>query len=98
MRVEISLVLFFPEKPMKKIEGFLSLHDDADDDDILDEMACFIEDATTDYMDEFSTGMANLLVREDELFQVSFANPKKQGSKEGKNLCNIIVPDEITIH
>ncbi len=98
MRVEIDLVLFFADKTMKKINGFLTVSDAADDDDVLDEMAGFIERATEEHMAEFTTGVANLILREDELFQVSFANPKKEPGTEGKNLCNIIIPDEIIVH
>jgi len=49
-------------------------------------------------MEDFTTGVANLVLHGDELYQVSFANPKKQEGAEGKGLCNIIIPDEITIH
>lgn len=98
MRVEIDVVLFFPDKPMKKINGFLNVSDAADDDDVLDEMASFIEKVTEEHMTEFTTGVANLILREDELFQVSFANPKKEPGTEGKSLCNIIIPDEIVVH
>jgi|TARA_R100001463_G_scaffold31814_1_gene71586 hypothetical protein len=98
VRVEIDVVLFFSNKPMKKINGFLKVSDGADDDDVLDEMAGFIEKITEEYMTEFTTGVANLILRGDELFQVSFANPKKQPGTEGKNLCNIIIPDEIIVH
>lgn len=97
MRVEIDVILFFPDKPMKKINGFLKVSDAADDDDVLDEMASFIEKVTEEHMTEFTTGVANLILRDDELFQVSFANPKKQEGAEGKNLCNIIIPDEIIL-
>lgn len=98
MRVEIDLVLFFADKPMKKINGFLTVSDASDDDDVLDEMAEFIQKVTEEHMEEFTTGVANLILRDDELFQVSFANPKKEPGAEGKGLCNIIIPDEITVH
>jgi len=98
MRVEIDVILFFPDRPMKKINGFLKVDDGCDDDDVMDEMADFIERVTKEYMEDFTTGVANLVLHGDELYQVSFANPKKQEGAEGKGLCNIIIPDEITIH
>ena len=95
MRIEINLVLFFPDKPMKEINGFLSVKETADDDDIMDEMGLFIEEATKDYMGEFSTGVANMLIGEDELFHISFSNPQRD---EDKRLCNRIFPDDMTVH
>jgi len=42
MRVEIDVILFFPDRPMKKINGFLKVDDGCDDDDVMDELADFI--------------------------------------------------------
>lgn len=97
MRVEIDVILFFPNDPMKKINGFLNVSADADEDDILEEMAEFINNVTEDYMEKFSTGMANLLVGDDEYYQVSFANPNNIGD-EGRDICNMIIPDNLTVH
>tara|TARA_R110000796_G_scaffold229548_2_gene346925 strand:+ start:790 stop:1077 length:288 start_codon:yes stop_codon:yes gene_type:complete len=95
MRIEISVILFFPDKPMKEIKSFLSVLETADEDDIMDEMGSFIDDITQEYMEEFSTGVANMVVGDDELFHISFANPNKE---DDKKLCNIIFPDEMTVH
>ena len=47
------------------------------------------------YMEDFSSGVANMVVGDDELFHISFANPQKE---DDKRLCNIIFPDEMTVH
>ena len=97
MRVEIDVILFFPKDPMKKISGFLNVGEAADEDDILEEMANFINIVTEDYIEEFSTGMANLIVGDDEYYQVSFANPNNK-SVEGREICNMIIPESLTLH
>lgn len=96
MRVEINLMLFFPNKSSKKIDGFLSVSDTADDDEVMEAMGEFIEDATEQYMDTFLSGVAQMMVGSDELYHITFANPTIEG--EGINLCNVILPEDITIH
>tara|TARA_R110000751_G_scaffold5699_3_gene25639 strand:- start:2073 stop:2360 length:288 start_codon:yes stop_codon:yes gene_type:complete len=95
MRIEINVILFFPDKPMKEIKGFLSVPETADEDCIMDSMGYFVEDITQEYMEDFSSGVANMVVGDDELFHISFANPQKE---DDKRLCNIIFPDEMTVH
>lgn len=97
MRVEINLVLFFNKtSEPKKIDGFLSVSEAADEDDIMESMAEFIEDATEEYMDTFTSGVAQMVVGAEELYHISFANPKT--NSEGASLCNVIIPEDISIH
>ena len=49
MRVEINLTLFFKGKKEEQIDGFLSVSDAADEDELIDAMGCFIEDAAEKY-------------------------------------------------
>lgn len=97
MRFEIEVVLFFPEKPMKRISGFLNVSSQDTEDDIMESMIDFISIVSEEYEDEFSTGMANVMVEDDEMFHLSFSNPNNS-KVDGKELCNIIMPDEMTIH
>ena len=96
MRVEINLLLFFPNKSSKKIDGFLSVSDAADDEEVMEAMGEFIEDVTEEYMETFTSGVAQMMVGSDELYHISFANPNLEG--EGANLCNVILPEDISVH
>jgi hypothetical protein len=97
MRLEVEVVLFFPEKPMKRINGFLNVSQDDTEDEIMENMVDFISIVSEEYENEFSTGIANVMIDEDEMFHLSFSNPKN-AKMDGKELCNIIMPDEMTIH
>ena len=96
MRVEINLTLFFEDEKSESIDGFLSVTEGADDDEILDAMAVFIEDSANKHSFGFTSGVACMLVGEDEVYHVTFQNPELQ--VEGTELCNIIIPDGITVH
>lgn len=97
MRVEINLVLFFPKgKEPKKIDGFLSVSEAADDDEVMEAMGEFIELVTEEHMETFTSGVAQLMVGADELYHISFQNPRVEG--EGASLCNVIIPEDISVH
>ncbi len=96
MRVEINLTLFFEDEKSESIDGFLSVAEGADDDEILDAMAVFIEDSASKHSFGFTSGVACMFVGEDEVYHVTFQNPELQ--VEGTELCNIIIPDGITVH
>ena len=99
MRVEINLVLFFPNKEHKKIDAFLNVTEGADDKEVMDAMGDFIEGATEKYLETFTSGVAQMMVGSNELYHVSFQNPHKDlKDLEGAPICNIIVPENITIH
>ena len=95
MRIEINLTLFFESKEKQQIDGFLNVSEAADDDEILDAMGCFIEDAAEKHSFGLTSGLAYMSVGED-VYHVTFKNPEVQ--IEGTDLCNIIIPDETTIH
>ena len=66
MRMEINLILFFQKGTgPKKIDGFLSVSEAADDDEVMEAMAEFIEGATEEYMDTFTSGVAQMVVCAD---------------------------------
>ena len=96
MRVEINLLIFFGDKRRKKVDGFLSVSEGADDQEVMDAMGEFIEGATEEYMETFTSGVAQMVVGNDELYHVSFQNPHM--NLEGTSECNIIVPEKITVH
>lgn len=97
MRVEINLILFFTKGTSpKKIDGFLSVSEAADDDEVMEAMGEFIEGATEEYMETFTTGVAQMVVGADELYHISFQNPRVEG--EGASLCNVIIPEDISVH
>ena len=97
MRVEINLVLFFPKGTSpKKIDGFLSVSELADDDEVMEAMGEFVEIVTEEYMDTFTSGVAQMVVGADELYHISFANPNMEN--EGAALCNMIIPEDISVH
>lgn len=95
MRVEINLTLFFDGKKEEQIDGFLSVSDAADEDELMNAMGCFIEDAAGKHSFGFTSGLAHMTVG-DDIYHITFKNPEVQ--IEGTELCNIIIPDEITIH
>ena len=96
MRVEINLLIFFGDKRRKKVDGYLSVSEGADDQEVMDAMGEFIEGATEEYMETFTSGVAQMVVGNDELYHVSFQNPNMD--LEGASECNIIVPEKITVH
>lgn len=96
MRVEINLLIFFENKQHKKVDGYLSVSEGADDEEVMDAMGEFIEGATEEYMETFTSGVAQMVVGSDELYHVSFQNPHMD--TEGTFECNIIVPEKITVH
>ena len=96
MRVEINLTLFFEDNRSESIDGFLNVSEGAEDEEILDAMGTFVENAANKHKFSFTSGMAYMLVNEDEVYHVTFQNPELQ--VEGTELCNIIIPDGITVH
>ena len=96
MRIEINLTLFFEDNRSENIDGFLTVNEGAEDEEILDAMGIFIEDAADKHKFNFTSGMAYMLVNEDEVYHVTFQNPELQ--VEGTELCNIIIPDGATVH
>ena len=56
MRVEINLLIFFGDKRRKKVDGYLSVSEGADDQEVMDAMGEFIEGATEEYMETFTSG------------------------------------------
>ena len=96
MRVEINLTLFFKDKSSQNIDGFLTVSEAAEDEEILDAMGDFIEGAANKHKFNFTSGMAYMLVNEDEVYHVTFQNPELQ--LEGTALFNIIIPDGETVH
>ncbi len=96
MRVEINLTLFFKDKGSESIDGFITISEMAEDEEILDAMGVFIEDAAHKHKFNFTSGMAYMLINEEEIYQVTFQNPEMQ--MEGTELCNIIIPDGVTVH
>jgi hypothetical protein len=95
MRVEINLTLFFEGKREEQVDGFLSVSDAADENELMDAMGYFIEDAANKHSFSFTSGLAYMTVG-DDIYHITFKNPEVQ--IEGTELCNIIIPDDITIH
>ena len=76
MRVEINLVLFMKNKSYKKIDGFLSVADSrGDNEELMAAMCEFIDDVTEDYMDAFTSGLAQIVTGRNNVHYVSFKNP-----------------------
>jgi glutamyl-tRNA reductase len=95
MRVEINLTLFFEGKREEQVDGFLSVSDAADEDELMDAMGHFIEDAANKHSFSFTSGLAHMIVG-DDVYHITFQNPELQ--VEGTELCNIIIPEGLTIH
>ena len=67
MRAEINMVLLFPDKTTKEIKGFFKVDAYAEEEDVVEYMADFIEEHTRDYIDDFNTGIAEVFI-DDEVF------------------------------
>jgi hypothetical protein len=96
MRVEINLVLFMKNKSYKKIDGFLSVADSREDNkELMDAMCDFIDDVTEDYMDAFTSGLAQIVTGRNNVHYVSFKNPNLK-SKDAKQW-NLIIPESTMV-
>lgn len=97
MRIEINVILFAndEDESLKKIDGFLNVPLGASHEQIIDEMSDFIEQTVENYLDKYSSGVAQMLVNGDKLFHVSF---KKDETESGDKLCNIMFPNQLTMH
>ena len=96
MRVEINLVLFMKNKSYKKIDGFLSVTDSrGDNEELMDAMCDFIDDVTEDYMDAFTSGLAQIVTGRNNVHYVSFKNPNIK-SKDAKQW-NLIIPESTMV-
>lgn len=96
MRLEVEVIFFFPEKPMKKINAFLNVNASDSEDDIMDSMVELLSDLAGEN-EEFSTGIASVMLDDEEMLHLSFTHPDEVDI-EGRNECNIIIPDEMTVH
>lgn len=96
MRLEVEVIFFFPEKPMKKVNAFLNVRESDTEDDIMDSMVELLSELAEEN-EEFSTGVASVMIDEDEMLHLSFTHPEEINI-EGRSECNIIIPDEMTIH
>lgn len=95
MRAEINMILLFPDKTTKEVKGFFKVDSYAEEEDVIECMADFIEENTREYIDDFNTGIAEVFI-DDEVYHLAFANPTKiEGATEA---CHLVVPETILIH
>ena len=95
MRAEINMVLLFPDKTTKEIKGFFKVDAYAEEEDVVEYMADFIEEHTRDYIDDFNTGIAEVFI-DDEVYHLAFANPTK--TESNIDACHLVVPETISVH
>lgn len=97
MRVEINLLIFFANQERKTVGGFLSVREGASEDDILEAMEDFIETAIEDHMNTFTHGLADVVVGNNDLYQMGFSNKNPNLLMGDNEQCNVVIPDTMIV-
>lgn len=97
MRVEINLLIFFANQERKTVGGFLSVREGASGDEIMEAMEDFIEIAIEDHMNTFTHGLADVVVGNDDLYQMGFSNKNPNLLMGDNEQCNVVIPDTMIV-
>ena len=93
---EINLMLKHIDKTANSIQGYIFLHDPKDTSSIIDEVTELLAISNLVTKD-FNMINISMIISKDEIIDFTLYSDKNQILNE-EDLCNLIIPEEMTTH